>query len=91
MPCPLPAGGGFQVRGSWCAGPGSNDVFLRTAPSPEGPWSADVRVFTATPIGEGGLTYAGVAHPYLDETGRSLVISFTNNNNIEVIRVTFAE
>lgn len=35
------------------------------------------------------MTYAGVAHPYLDPSGRSMVISYTNNNNIEVIKVTF--
>ncbi|KAK8121550.1 hypothetical protein PG999_005670 [Apiospora kogelbergensis] len=70
-------------------GPWTNHVFLRTAPLAEGPWSGDVKVFTATPIGQDGMTYAGVAHPYLDPSGRSLVISYTNNNNIEVIRVTF--
>ncbi|ORY61774.1 uncharacterized protein BCR38DRAFT_348580 [Pseudomassariella vexata] len=69
-------------------GPGSNDVYLRTAPSPEGPWSPDVKVFTATPI-DGGMTYAGVAHPYLDESGQTLTISYTNNNNIEVLKVSF--
>ncbi|KAK7975290.1 hypothetical protein PG989_013753 [Apiospora arundinis] len=70
-------------------GPWTNDVFLRTAPLPEGPWSDDVKVFTATPTGHNGMTYAGVAHPYLDPSGRSMVISYTNNNNIEVIKVTF--
>ncbi|KAK8018984.1 hypothetical protein PG991_008174 [Apiospora marii] len=67
----------------------SYDVLLRTAPLPEGPWSDDVKVFTATPIGKDAMTYAGVAHPYLDPSGRSMVISYTNNNNIEVIKVTF--
>ncbi|KAK8084197.1 hypothetical protein PG997_005468 [Apiospora hydei] len=68
-------------------------VFFSYAPhpQPEGPWSDDVKVFNATPIGQDGMTYAGVAHPYLDPSGRSMVISYTNNNNIEVIRVTFDE
>ncbi|KAK8045657.1 hypothetical protein PG993_005681 [Apiospora rasikravindrae] len=70
-------------------GPMSNEVLLRTAPQPEGPWSDDVSVFNATPIGQDGMTYAGVAHPYLDPSGQSMVISYTNNNNIEVIKVTF--
>ncbi|KAI2633101.1 hypothetical protein GGS26DRAFT_66829 [Hypomontagnella submonticulosa] len=69
-------------------GPGSGDVLLRTATTLEGPWTPDVKVFTATPI-DGGLTYAGVAHPYLDSSGRNLTISYTNNNRIEVVRVTF--
>ena len=68
---------------------GDNTVHLSSAPSPEGPWSARVPVYTATPI-EGGLVYAGVAHPYLDQTGKTLTVSFTNNNHIEVVRLTFA-
>ncbi|GJC98923.1 hypothetical protein ColKHC_07749 [Colletotrichum higginsianum] len=57
--------------------------------SPEGSWTPDVKIFEAAPI-DGGLVYAGVAHPYLDETGRTLVISFTNNNRIQVIKATFS-
>jgi hypothetical protein len=63
-------------------------VYLRTAPAPEGPWSASVKVYEAAPI-DGGLVYAGVAHPYLDESGQTLVISFTNNNRIQVIKARF--
>ncbi|KAI0104486.1 hypothetical protein F4814DRAFT_452605 [Daldinia grandis] len=40
---------------------GGSDVLPRTATSLEGPWTPDVKVFTATPI-DGGLTYAGVTH-----------------------------
>ncbi|KAI0173493.1 hypothetical protein GGR52DRAFT_543230 [Hypoxylon sp. FL1284] len=71
-------------------GPGSGDVLLRTATALEGPWTPDVKVYTATPIDD-GLVYAGVAHPYLDTTGQTLTISYTNNNHIEVIRVTFSK
>lgn len=70
--------------------PGGSDVLLRTATSLEGPWTPDVKVYTGTPI-DGGLTYAGVAHPYLDASGKTLTISFTNNNHIEVIKVTFSK
>ncbi|UKZ57337.1 hypothetical protein TrVGV298_011190 [Trichoderma virens] len=63
-------------------------VALRTAAKPEGPWSEDREVFTAEPI-DGGFVYAGVAYPFLDETGKTLTIAFTNNNHIQVIRVTF--
>ncbi|KAI0846353.1 hypothetical protein F5Y00DRAFT_272011 [Daldinia vernicosa] len=69
--------------------PGGSDVLLRTATLLEGPWTPDVKVFTATPI-DGGLTYAGVAHPYLDPSGQTLTISYTNNNHIEVLKVTFS-
>ncbi|UNI21203.1 hypothetical protein JDV02_007213 [Purpureocillium takamizusanense] len=63
-------------------------VTIKTAPKPEGPWSEGKEIFTATPI-DGGLVYAGVAYPYLDETGKTLAIAYTNNNHIQVIRVTF--
>ncbi|GJC79915.1 hypothetical protein ColLi_02753 [Colletotrichum liriopes] len=71
-------------------GIGGGSVFLRTAPSPEGPWTPDIKIFEATPI-DGGLVYAGVAHPYLDESGKTLVMSFTNNNRIQVIKATFSK
>lgn len=64
-------------------------MFLRTATSLEGPWTPDVKIFQAEPI-DGGLVYAGVAHPYLDESGKTLTISFTNNNRIQVIKATFS-
>ncbi|KAL5085863.1 hypothetical protein Trisim1_009933 [Trichoderma cf. simile WF8] len=63
-------------------------VALRTAAKVEGPWSEDREVFEAEPI-DGGFVYAGVAYPFLDETGKTLTIAYTNNNHIQVIRVTF--
>ncbi|GFP55887.1 hypothetical protein TASIC1_0006005700 [Trichoderma asperellum] len=63
-------------------------VALRTAPKPEGPWSQDKEVYEATPI-DGGFVYAGVAYPYLDETGKTLTIAYTNNNHTQVIKLTF--
>jgi hypothetical protein len=66
-----------------------NIVAIRTAPKPEGPWSADVAVYTPTPI-DGGFTYAPGVHPYLDASGDTPTISYTNNNHIEVIKVTFS-
>lgn len=45
-------------------------------------------MFTADPV-DGGFVYAGVAYPYLDETGTTLTIACTNNNHIQVIKVTF--
>ncbi|KAH8705829.1 hypothetical protein BGW36DRAFT_422367 [Talaromyces proteolyticus] len=64
------------------------DISIRTAPTPEGPWAADVKVYTPTPI-QGGFTYSPGIHPYLDPTGRSLTINYTNNNHIQVIKATF--
>ncbi|KAF4975767.1 hypothetical protein FZEAL_7483 [Fusarium zealandicum] len=63
-------------------------VCLRTAPNAEGPWTDNKEIFKAEPI-DGGLVYAGIAYPHLDETGKTLTIGFTNNNHIQVIKVTF--
>lgn len=62
---------------------------LRTAARPESPWSDDVIVYV--PTLDGPYAYAGVAHPYLDSTGQTLTISYTNAPNvIQVIKVTFS-
>jgi hypothetical protein len=81
----LTLGTGFDTG----VAPGSSHVTLRTAPKPEGPWSADTIVFSPT-IASGGMVCAGVAHPYLDPSGKTLAISYTNfPKNIEAIRVIF--
>jgi hypothetical protein len=46
-------------------------------------------VYSAT-ISSGGMIYAGVAHPYLDPSGNTLTITYTNYPTaIEAIKVTF--
>ncbi len=62
-------------------------VLIRTAPSPEGPWSADVEVYSTTPFKD--YIYAGVAYPYLDIGSKTLTMAYTNHNHIEVIKTTF--
>ncbi|KAI0813569.1 hypothetical protein GGR55DRAFT_676501 [Xylaria sp. FL0064] len=52
----------------------------------------DVTVYTTTPKAAGDYVYAGVAHPYLDTSGQTLTISYTNAAiAIEVIKVTFSK
>ncbi|EKJ71895.1 hypothetical protein FPSE_07898 [Fusarium pseudograminearum CS3096] len=63
-------------------------VFLKSAPSPEGPWTEGKEIFKDEPI-DGGLVYAGLAYPHLDESGETLTIGFTNNNWIRIIKVSF--
>lgn len=47
-------------------------------------------VYNAKVVEDGGQVYSGVAHPYLDESGKTLTITYTNHpNNIEGIKVTF--
>ncbi|KAH8921194.1 hypothetical protein BT69DRAFT_1244487 [Atractiella rhizophila] len=66
-----------------------NNVNIRTADSAQGPWSADITVYTDNPA-SGEQVYAGVAHPYVDGSGKTLTISFTRANTIRVIKVTFS-
>lgn len=37
-----------------------------------------------------GQVYAGVAHPYLDDSGKTLTVTYTNHpNTIEAIKISF--
>ena len=66
-------------------------VAIRTAPAPEGPWTADVSLYTPTLI-DGGYVYTPAAHPYLDESGQTLVFAYSNNAiHIQVVKVTFLD
>ncbi|RMZ75339.1 hypothetical protein DV738_g5531, partial [Chaetothyriales sp. CBS 135597] len=69
----------------------NSKVQVVAAPSPEGPFTTQpVMLYQAKPMTQGSTTYAAVPHPYLDCTGKTLVITFTNHpNTIQAIRVTF--
>jgi hypothetical protein len=57
----------------------SNDVFFRTAPRPEGPWSTPQRLFTGRHRAAGPTNYAAKEHPELARNGgRSLVVSYAD-------------
>ena len=71
-------------------GIGHGTVHLRTSQKPEGPWTPDVRVFKDEAI-DSGFVYAGVAHPYLDPSGQTLTVSWTNNNHIRVAKIDFTQ
>jgi hypothetical protein len=60
----------------------SPEIQIRTAPRPEGPWSDPVTLFTCPEARwkKGYFCYAAKAHPELDPTGRTLVISYACNS-----------
>ena len=63
-------------------------VRARTAPAPQGPWSDTVAIHYAAPIEEGSSIYAAIPHTYFDNSGKTLVVTFTNSQNtIQAIRV----
>jgi hypothetical protein len=58
--------------------PGSNDVVLRTAAALTGPWSGELRLFTADRGTDEGWTYDANAHAeYEEDDGRVLYVSFS--------------
>lgn len=66
----------------------NSKVQAKVSYSPQGPWSDPVELYQATPITKGGAIYAAIPHPYYDDTGKTLVITFTNAPNvIQAIRV----
>lgn len=57
---------------------GATDLAVRTAPAPEGPWSAPRVLFRPPESGRDGVfVYAGKAHPQLSGTG--LVATYASN------------
>jgi hypothetical protein len=60
----------------------NNKVLAKVAYTPTGPWSDPVTLYQATPITNKSSIYAAVPHPYYDETGKHLVVTFTNHPNV---------
>jgi hypothetical protein len=51
---------------------------MRTSPKPEGPWSGELKVFTAMPPAQGGNVYDAQAHPEYDvDGGRVVYVSYS--------------
>ncbi len=81
---PGPSGGPSVSWNGWLgvylavySQPLSNRVLMRTAPRPEGPWSAPVVAFTGEPPGGTSADYAAFEHPELStDGGRSITISY---------------
>lgn len=59
------------------SGPLENDLYLRTAPAPEGPWSQEVLAAETVPGVGDAVNYSGMAHPeYAREGGRFELLSY---------------
>lgn len=57
--------------------PFSNNVLLRTAPQPEGPWSSPIQAFVAMAPSSGNI-YDVLAHPEYDlNGGQTIFVSYT--------------
>jgi Domain of unknown function (DUF4185) len=61
----------------------SQNVMMRTAPSPQGPWSSEITAFTAMPSASGNV-YDALAHPEYDANGgQTIYVSYTRSTNAE--------
>lgn len=60
----------------------NSKVLIKTAIAPEGPWSESITAYQATPIMKGSSIYAAIPHPYYDESGKTMIITFTNHPNV---------
>jgi hypothetical protein len=50
----------------------SNNVMMRTATAPEGPWPSEIAAFTAMPPTQGNV-YDALAHPEYDQNGGQII------------------
>ncbi len=57
--------------------PFDDRIYLRTAPAPQGPWSADEAVYMADPSWDGEVAYGGLAHAeFAGDDGHHLLLSY---------------
>lgn len=57
--------------------PLSQTVYMRTAPQPQGPWSAPMEAFKTLPPGKGSVNYVLTQHPEIaKDGGRTLYVSY---------------
>jgi hypothetical protein len=76
----------FVYGGDWP----NSDIYVSTAPALEGPWTSALDIATTCPTGTcGTLRYCIAPHPEFDQSGKTLIVTWTDANNIYADRVTF--
>jgi hypothetical protein len=74
--------------------PVSDDVMIRSAPRPEGPWSGEQRIFTARAPSGGGWIYDALPHPEFNlGGGKTMYVSYSRgtgefSSEVRVVAVT---
>jgi hypothetical protein len=88
-----------KFLGGWMAiyaGNFTNDVYFRVARAPEGPWSAQVLLFTGINGYKGNADYAAHAHPeFSPDNGQTEYIDYVHSTgafgqNLPLVKVVFA-
>lgn len=69
---------------------GYTDIMIKTAPKLEGPWTKSFTIASTCPTGEcGAIKYAITPHPEYDPTGKTLLVSWTDDNVIHMTLIEF--
>jgi hypothetical protein len=76
----------FVYGGDWP----NSDIYVSTAPNLEGPWTSAVDLATTCPTGTcGNLRYCIAPHPEFDTSGKTLLVTWTDANNIYADKITW--
>jgi hypothetical protein len=76
----------FVYGGDWP----NSDIYVSTASALEGPWTSAVDLATTCPTGTcGTLRYCVAPHPEFDPTGKTLIVTWTDANNIYADKITW--
>jgi hypothetical protein len=69
----------------------NSDIYVSTAPNLEGPWTTAVDLATTCPTDAGcsNLRYCIAPHPEFDPTGKTLLVTWTDSNNIYADKITW--
>lgn len=66
----------------------NSDIYVSTAPKLEGPWSSPVTLGTTCPTGTcGNLRYCIAPHPEFDDSGKTLLVTWTDANVIHAVKI----
>lgn len=69
----------------------NSDIYVSTAAKLEGPWSSPITIATTCPSGTtcGTLRYCIAPHPEFDASGKTLLVTWTDANVINAVKVTW--
>jgi len=69
---------------------GDSEIYVSTAPELEGPWSKPLSIGTTCPTGTcGKLRYCIAPHPEFDPSGKTLLVTWTDSNDVHAVKVTW--
>jgi beta-xylosidase len=68
----------------------NSDIYVSTASKLEGPWTSAITLGTTCPTGTcGDLRYCIAPHPEFDASGKTLMVTWTDDNDIHAVEITW--